>query len=88
MRWEAAAERDLRRLLHYTGPVRRVMAEHAPPSIAAAELDNDVERRWLERELARLARPTLAVEARVRAFRALCRRWERATRRARWAAVP
>ncbi|MEZ6017857.1 MAG: hypothetical protein R3F49_22320 [Planctomycetota bacterium] len=98
VRWEGAAERDLRRLLHYAGPVSKsVAAPSAPPTANTREVDlnveadRDVEGQWLARELARLlgsSREANAHAPTLRAFRALCARWERATRRARWAAVP
>ncbi|MEM1452002.1 MAG: GDSL-type esterase/lipase family protein [Planctomycetota bacterium] len=87
IRWTAAAERDLRALLRYRGPVdhRSRPPAYRDRTAANRESATDEEAIWLERELARLAR-----RQRLRAtdLARLARRWERRTRRARDAARP
>lgn len=83
VRWLGAAEVDVRRMLAYEGDV---LHEFDGPSVPPRALDpDDEESRWLRAALSQqreriLRRPSALVE--------LAARWERATRRARYAPLP
>ena len=84
VRWFGAAERDIRRLLAYDGPVTHRSAGRQDQPL---ELGDSPEARWLGRHLHRLLRQPSS-DARRRRFERIARRWEARTRQSRWSVVP
>lgn len=95
IRWNGAAECDVRGLLHFNGRVRRVHREATAAELTAQVLAaprvgsdaTDSESRWLEQRLQRLWLRRTSPMVIGRLLR-LARHWEIATRRAREAVSP
>ena len=82
VRWYGAAERDVRRLLDYTGPVLHRSLTESDWGAGSWDPSDDVDGVWLQRALAAVLTWEPGPE-RVRRFQRLCKRWEAATRRCR-----